>query len=48
VGTCPVLDPATSATLVDALSRRSCTTSIAFAPTIGKNIAWFRCTGHPA
>ena len=48
VGTCPVLDPATGATLVDALSRRSDTTSIAFGPTIGKGIAWFRCTGHPA
>ena len=39
VGTCPVLDPASGATLVDALGRRSYTTSIAFGPTIGKNIA---------
>jgi glycine cleavage system aminomethyltransferase T len=39
VGTCPVLDPATGATLVDELGRRSFTTSIAFGPTIGKNIA---------
>jgi len=39
VGTCPVLDPATSATLVDELGRRSYTTSIAFGPSIGKNIA---------
>ena len=39
VGTCPVLDPATGATLIDALGRRSYTTSIALGPTIGKNIA---------
>jgi glycine cleavage system aminomethyltransferase T len=39
VGTCPVLDPATGATLIDALGRRSYTTSIAFGPTLGKNIA---------
>ncbi len=39
VGTCPVMDPATGATLIDALGRRSYTTSIAFGPTIGKNIA---------
>jgi len=39
VGTCPVLEPATGATLVDAQGRRSYTTSIAFGPTIGKNIA---------
>ena len=39
VGTLPVLDPATGETLVDELGRRSYTTSIAFGPTIGKNIA---------
>jgi len=39
VGICPVLDPATGATLVDERGRRSYTTSIAFGPTIGKNIA---------
>jgi glycine cleavage system aminomethyltransferase T len=39
VGICPVMDPATGATLVDALGRRSFTTSIAFGPSIGKNIA---------
>jgi glycine cleavage system aminomethyltransferase T len=39
VGICPILDPATGETLVDALGRRSFTTSIAFGPTIGKNIA---------
>ena len=39
VGICPVLDPETGETLVDSLGRRSYTTSIAFGPTIGKNIA---------
>jgi sarcosine dehydrogenase len=39
VGICPVMDPATGATLVDSLGRRSYTTSIAFGPTLGKNIA---------
>jgi glycine cleavage system aminomethyltransferase T/glycine/D-amino acid oxidase-like deaminating enzyme len=39
VGTLPVLDPVTGETLVDELGRRSFTTSIAFGPTIGKNIA---------
>jgi glycine cleavage system aminomethyltransferase T/glycine/D-amino acid oxidase-like deaminating enzyme len=39
VGTLPVLDPETGETLVDALGRRSYTTSIAFGPSIGKNIA---------
>jgi len=39
VGICPVMDPATGATLVDSLGRRSYTTSIAFGPTVGKNIA---------
>ncbi|MFO1207612.1 MAG: FAD-dependent oxidoreductase [Amaricoccus sp.] len=48
VGTLPVIDPATGETLVDDLGRRSYTTSIAFGPTIGRNIAlaylpWSHC-----
>ncbi len=39
VGNMPVLDPATGQTLVDELGRRSFTTSVAYGPTIGKNIA---------
>jgi glycine cleavage system aminomethyltransferase T len=39
VGTLPVMDAATGETLVDELGRRSFTTSIAFGPSIGKNIA---------
>ncbi len=39
VGILPVMDPATGETLVDALGRRSYTTSIAYGPSIGKNIA---------
>ena len=39
VGICPILDPQSGETLVDSLGRRSYTTSIAFGPTIGKNIA---------
>ncbi|GGB42278.1 dehydrogenase [Roseibium aquae] len=39
VGILPVLDPETGETLVDELGRRSYTTSIAYGPTIGKNIA---------
>ena len=39
VGTMPVIDPETGETLVDALGRRSFTTSVAYGPTIGKNIA---------
>lgn len=38
VGISPVLDPKTKETLVDSQGRRSFTTSIAFGPTIGKNI----------
>jgi glycine cleavage system aminomethyltransferase T/glycine/D-amino acid oxidase-like deaminating enzyme len=38
VGTSPILDPATGETLVDSLSRRSFTTSMAYGPTIGKTI----------
>ncbi len=39
VGAMPVQDPDTGKTLVDALGRISYTTSVAFGPTIGKNIA---------
>ena len=39
VGTLPIMDPETGETLVDSEGRRSFTTSIAYGPTIGKNIA---------
>jgi glycine cleavage system aminomethyltransferase T/glycine/D-amino acid oxidase-like deaminating enzyme len=39
VGSMPVVDPETNEVLVDELGRRSYTTSVAFGPTIGKNIA---------
>lgn len=39
VGICPILDSTSGETLVDSLGRRSYTTSIAYGPTIGKNIA---------
>jgi glycine cleavage system aminomethyltransferase T/glycine/D-amino acid oxidase-like deaminating enzyme len=39
VGSLTVLEPGTGETLVDELCRRSFTTSIAFGPSIGKNIA---------
>lgn len=39
VGTLPVMDPETGETLIDGLGRRSFTTSIAYGPTVGKNIA---------
>ena len=39
VGTMPVIDPQTGETLVDELGRRSFTTSVAFGPTVGRNIA---------
>ncbi|MCV0427340.1 MAG: dehydrogenase, partial [Roseibium sp.] len=39
VGSMPVMDPETGETLVDSLGRLSYTTSVAFGPTIGKNIA---------
>jgi glycine cleavage system aminomethyltransferase T/glycine/D-amino acid oxidase-like deaminating enzyme len=38
-GTLPVIDPETGETPIDELGRRSYTTSIAFGPSIGKNIA---------
>jgi glycine cleavage system aminomethyltransferase T len=39
VGTCPILDARGGAVLVDAVGRRSYTTSIAFGPTLGRNVA---------
>lgn len=39
VNTMPVMDPDTGEVLIDELGRRSYTTSQAFGPTIGKNIA---------
>ncbi|RNC90751.1 MAG: FAD-dependent oxidoreductase [Oricola sp.] len=39
VGICPVMDEATGEVLIDELGRRSFTTSIAYGPSIGKNIA---------
>ena len=39
VGTLPVMDPESGETLVDERGRRSYTTSIAYGPSIGKNIA---------
>jgi glycine cleavage system aminomethyltransferase T/glycine/D-amino acid oxidase-like deaminating enzyme len=39
VGAMPVMDPETGETLVDELGRRSFTTSVAYGPTIGRNIA---------
>jgi glycine cleavage system aminomethyltransferase T len=39
VGTLPVMCPESGETLVDALGRRSFTTSIAYGPSVGRNIA---------
>ena len=39
VGAMPVMDPESGKTLVDGLGRISYTTSVAYGPTIGKNIA---------
>jgi glycine cleavage system aminomethyltransferase T len=39
VGQWPILDPATNAVLIDDKGRRSYITSIAYGPSIGKNIA---------
>ena len=39
VGNCPIVHPATNEVLIDELGRRSYTTSIAYGPTLGKNIA---------
>ena len=38
VGQCPVLDPDTNEVLIDELGRRSYITSMAFGPSVGKNI----------
>ncbi len=39
VGTCPVVDPDSGEVLIDERGRRSYTTSIAFGPSVGKNVA---------
>ncbi len=39
VGNCPIVHPVTNEVLIDEMGRRSYTTSIAFGPTLGKNIA---------
>lgn len=39
LGNCPIVDPTTNDVLIDTLGRRSYTTSIAFGPSVGKNIA---------
>jgi glycine cleavage system aminomethyltransferase T len=39
VGTCPVVDPDSGEVLIDELGRRSYTTSIAYGPSVGKNVA---------
>ncbi len=39
VGICPIMDPETGETLIDSEGRRSYTTSIAYGPSLGKNIA---------
>ena len=39
VGILPIMDPETGKTLVDSEGRRSYTTSMAYGPTLGKNIA---------
>ena len=39
VGSMPIVDPASGEVLIDSLGRRSYTTSVAYGPTIGKNIA---------
>ena len=39
MGNCPIVDPATNEVLIDSMGRRSYTTSLAFGPSVGKNIA---------
>ncbi len=39
MGNCPIVDPKTDEVLIDARGRRSYTTSLAFGPSVGKNIA---------
>lgn len=48
LGNCPIVDPQTDQVLVDSLGRRSYTTSIAYGPSIGKNLMlaylpWSEC-----
>ena len=39
MGNCPIIDPKTNEVLIDANGRRSYTTSLAYGPSVGKNIA---------
>ncbi|WP_027856320.1 GcvT family protein [Marinobacterium jannaschii] len=39
VGICPIIDPESGETLIDSVGRRSYTSSIAYGPSVGKNIA---------
>src|SRR3546814_9775511 len=39
MGNCPIVDPKSGEVLIDSLGRRSYTTSLAYGPSIGKNIA---------
>jgi len=39
MGNCPIVDPKTNEVLIDSKGRRSYTTSLAYGPSIGKNIA---------
>lgn len=39
MGNCPIIDPKTNEVLIDSLGRRSYTTSFAYGPSVGKNIA---------
>ncbi|GGK75120.1 GcvT family protein [Amphritea balenae] len=39
VGICPIMDPSTGETLIDSQGRRSYTSSIAYGPSVGMNIA---------
>src|SRR3546814_6745667 len=39
MGNCPIVDPKTGDVLIDSRGRRSYTTSLAYGPSIGKNIA---------
>src|SRR3546814_5879555 len=38
MGNCPIVDPKTGDVLIDSRGRRSYTTSLAYGPSIGKNI----------
>ncbi|NMM42857.1 FAD-dependent oxidoreductase [Rhodospirillaceae bacterium KN72] len=39
MGSCPIVDPKTNEVLIDSKGRRSYTTSLAYGPSVGKNIA---------